>query len=63
MILSRTCECARPLKDGERCAKCGRAIPRTHRPRPPMLDRLPRKATDADYQRLLDRLAGRVDDE
>lgn len=54
------CKCPKPLKDGARCAKCGRTLPLKRRPRPPMLDFKARdvKPTEIgvdEYERMLDR--------
>lgn len=38
---ARRCECERPLKDGARCAKCGKLLPDPRLPRPPVLDTYP----------------------
>ena len=66
-MLSRTCECGpRRLRDGDRCAKCGKSLPPTRRPLPSLLDYSMRGSgpSDADvdnYERLLDEAEPIVD--
>lgn len=55
---ARRCACERPLKDGARCAKCGKPLPDPRRPRPPALDGYPPMAADP----LADPTPAEVDD-
>lgn len=52
-LTTRLCACSPPLRDGARCAKCGKPLATRERPLPPALgDRV------AVYMRKLDASAG-----